>query len=358
MSSLNKSSKWFEMRVWIREGKNLENKKLIGSNSPFVQVTLGNEIKRTLSKSSLDNPIWDEKLIFRFNKIEELPDNCLLQVKDENTLLPNSLLGEYKYNLSKDMFTNYHQNPNNIIQDGSINLQNCTQGELDFQLLFKYYNEFEPQLEKESKQETLEQVNEAENQLKFEKMDMNETHILPTIHLKDKPRIIEKEVEYNKPIEIKETIIHKEKPIIIEQPIIKEKHEQYFEETKLEQKKQETIKESIHEKDVGNLDQQALENLREQRKQEFMDITPNVEYQKQQVQLDTEYRENPTQINEKEVVYQQPIEIEKTTIEQVKPTIHEDIKVEKEHVYQKVAPEFQQANVQFVQVNEQEMRQQ
>jgi len=64
-------------------------------------------------------------------------------------------------------------------------------------------------------------------------------------------------------------------------------------------------------KDVGNLDQQALENLREQRKQEFMDITPNVEYQKKYVQLDTEYLENPTQINEKEVVYQQPIEIEK-----------------------------------------------
>jgi len=189
-------------------------------------------------------------------------------------------------------------------------------------------------------------------------MDINETHILPTIHLKDKPRIIVKEVEYNKPIEIKETIIHKEKPIIVEQPTIKEKHEQYFEETKLEQEKEETIKESVHEKDVGNLDQQALENLREQRKQEFMDTTPNVEYQKQHVQLDTEYRENPTQINEKEVVYQQPIEIEKTTIEQVKPTIHEDVKVEQQHVYQKLAPEFQQANVQYVQENQQEMRQQ
>jgi len=89
-----------------------------------------------------------------------------------------------------------------------------------------------------------------------------------------------------------------------------------------------------------------------------MDTTPNVEYQKQHVQLDTEYRENPTQINEKEVVYQQPIEIEKTTIEQVKPTIHEDVKVEQQHVYQKLAPEFQQANVQYVQENQQEMRQQ
>jgi len=188
-------------------------------------------------------------------------------------------------------------------------------------------------------------------------MDINETHILPTINVKDKPTIIEKEVEYNKPIEIKETIIHKEKPIIVEQPIIKEKHEEYREETKLEQEKQETIKESIHDADVGNLDQEALKDLSKQRRQEFMDTTPNVEHQKEYIQLDTDYREQPTQINEKEVVYQQPIEIEKTTIEQVKPTIHEDVNIEKEHVYQKVAPEFQQADIQHVQKDQQEMRQ-
>jgi len=295
MSSLNTSSKWFEMIVFIRECKNLQNRKLIGDTSPFVEVTLGKETKRTLSQSSLDNPIWNEKLIFRFNKFEELPNNCLLKVKDENLLLLNPLLGEYNLNVNKEMFNNYQQNPNYVVQDCKIKLENCSKGELDFQLLFKYCNEFEPQLEKRQKSG----LNEQENQLKFEKMDTNETYILPTIHLKDKPRIIEKEIEYNKPIVIKETIIHREKPIIVEQPTIIEKHEQYREETKLEQEKQETIKESIHEKDVGNLDQQALENLREQRKQEFMDITPNVEYQKKYVQLDTEYRENPTQINEK-----------------------------------------------------------
>jgi len=187
-------------------------------------------------------------------------------------------------------------------------------------------------------------------------MDMNETHILPTIHVKDKPTIIEKEVEYNKPIEIKETTIHQEKPIIVEQPIVKEKYEQYREETKLEQEKQETIKESIHEADVGNLDQEALNDLGRQRRQEFMDTTPNVEHQKEYVQLDTDYREQPTQVNEKNVVYQQPIEIEKNTIEQVKPTLHEDVNIEKEHIYQKVAPEYRQGDVQHIQENQQEMR--
>jgi len=75
----------------------------------------------------------------------------LLKVKDENTLLPNPLLGEYNLNLNTEMFNNYQQNPNYVIQDGSINLENCKQGELDFQLLFKYCNEFEPKLETEQK---------------------------------------------------------------------------------------------------------------------------------------------------------------------------------------------------------------
>jgi len=194
MSSLT-SSKWFEMRIWIREARNLENKKLIGSNSPFVEVTIGKETKRTLSKSNLDNPMWNEKLIFRFNTFEELANVCSIKVKDENMVFPNALLGECNLKLDKELFNNYQQNPDYVIQDGSINLGNCTQGQLDFQLLFKYCNEFEPQLESEKKQEKLEQssgLTEEENRLKFEKMDMNETHILPTIHVKDKPTIIEK----------------------------------------------------------------------------------------------------------------------------------------------------------------------
>jgi len=46
---------------------------------------------------------------------------------------------------------------------------------------------------------------------KYKVLDQDEIHTLPTIHVKAKPRIIEKEVEYIKPIEVKETIIHREK---------------------------------------------------------------------------------------------------------------------------------------------------
>jgi len=410
------SNDWFELRVWVREAKNLENRKLVGSNSPFVEVTFGNETKKTQIVSNLNDAIWDEKLIFRFNKWEELSNDLIIKVKDENTLLPNVLLGEYHLKLDKDLLYNkYKENPNYVIHDGYLNLENCNKGQLDVQILFKFCNEFEPSLESPQQQNQSIQssgqplsefapqssngqsLNQSSNQTmqysdqsfdqanqnlnnyqqkdfssqsydqsgsfesKFQKLDVNETHILPTIHVKAKPTIIEKEIEYTKPIEIKETIVHREKPIIVEQPIIKEKNEHYREEAKIEQTKQENITESVHKQDVGNLDKESLQNLRQQYQEQFMDNTPIIQQQKEQVLLDTDYREQPTQIKEKEVVYQQPIEIEKTLIEQVKPKVREDVKVEKEHVYQKLAPELHQENVQYVNEDlkkEQEMRQQ
>jgi len=41
----------------------------------------------------------------------------------------------------------------------------------------------------------------------------------------------------------------------------------------------------------------------------------------------------------KEVVYQQPVEIQRTQIETIKPTVVEQVTLNKEHVHQKVAPE-------------------
>jgi len=167
-----------------------------------------------------------------------------IRVKDENTLLPNQLFGEYHLTLDKNLlYDKYKENPNYVLQDGYVNLENCSQGQLDIQILFKFCNEFEPKLEFQPQEQQSSQfvdqssMNQQEqqvsntsfdqsgaNEAKFEKMDGNEVHVLPTIHVKDKPIITEKEVEYTKPIEIKETVIHQEKPIIVEQPIIKEKH--------------------------------------------------------------------------------------------------------------------------------------
>jgi len=73
---------------------------------------------------------------------------------------------------------------------------------------------------------------------------------------------------------------------------------------------------------------------------------------KKYVQLETDFREKPDEIREKEVIYQQPIEIERHTIENIKPTIHENVLLDKEHVYQKMAPEIQSENVQHIKQND------
>jgi len=73
---------------------------------------------------------------------------------------------------------------------------------------------------------------------------------------------------------------------------------------------------------------------------------------KKYVQLETEFRQKPTEIREKEVIYQQPIEVERTNIENVKSIIREDVLLEKEHIYQKLAPKIQSQNVQHIRQND------
>jgi len=191
-------------------------------------------------------------------------------------------------------------------------------------------------------------VDDKQDEVKYSKLDQNETHVLPTLHVKEKPVIIEKEVEIEKPVEIKQTIIHKEKPIIAEKPIIIEKNEHYREATQHEKNHEKVVRETISEQDVGNQDQEALLNLRQERMNTFSDTAPIVKNEKHNVRLDTEFREQPTQINEKEVLYQQPVEIERTKVEKIIPTVHENVTLNKEHIYEKTAPEYHQESPQVV----------
>jgi hypothetical protein len=185
-------------------------------------------------------------------------------------------------------------------------------------------------------------VDDKKDELAYAKLDKNEVRVLPTLKLQEKPVIIEKEIEYEKPVEIKQTIIHQEKPIIIEKPIIKETHEHYREETQYERKNQKIVTESVSEQDTGNKDQEALLNLRKERIDSYNDTTPIVQYQKENVQLDTDFRQKPTEVREKEVVYQQPVEIQRTQIEKIIPKVREEVTLEKEHIHQKLAPEVYQ----------------
>jgi hypothetical protein len=180
---------------------------------------------------------------------------------------------------------------------------------------------------------------DRKDEVKFS--DKNEVHVLPTLHVEEKPVIVEKEIQYEKPVEIKQTIVHQEKPIIIEQPIIKETHEHYREATDYQKTNTKVVKETVSDQHVGNQDAEALLNLRKERLDQH-DTTPIVQKEKQFVQLDTEVREQPTQVHEKQVIYQQPVEIQKTHIEKIKPVVREQVTLEKEHVHEKLAPEVYQ----------------
>jgi len=91
---------------------------------------------------------------------------------------------------------------------------------------------------------------------------------------------------------------------------------------------------------MGNLAQEELRNLKEQKLQEFNDTTPIITHEKECIPLEADIREMPTEIREKEVIYHQPVEIEKANIEIIKPKVREDIIKEEEHTYQKMTPEI------------------
>jgi len=180
---------------------------------------------------------------------------------------------------------------------------------------------------------------DKQDEIILSKKDENEVITLPTLHLKEQPQIIEREIEYEKPVQVKQTIIHQEKPIIIEQPIIKEKYEHYRDNTQFIKNNSKIVQETTLNNDNGKLEQEALLNLRKERIDTYNNTTPIVQHTKEHVQLPTVVNEQPTIINEKQVLYQQPIEIEQKFIEKVKPIVNENVRLEKEHVHEKLAPE-------------------
>jgi len=391
---MNNNYQNFYFSVFIRCGKNFENKKLIEWNAPYVEVTIGDEIKKTSKGANLTNPCWNETLKFKFNN-DNLPTFIKFTVKDDRTLIGSAELGNYMFNLDIEKLNKYKMQPEMTpfitLYDGLFNLKNSERGLLDVKILFTCgdcnwllkedkqsfsstnelmdnNNNYQSNFNNQEQKVTYEEVNRNEfnkipdialqkNELiednkqdenKYKLLDKNEVHVLPTIHVQEKPKIIEKEIEYIKPVQIKETIIHKEKPIIIEQPIVKEKYEHYRETPDYIRNNEKIVTETVHEKDVGNLDQEQLLNLRQERMQQFNDTTPIIKHEKEQIQLDTDIREKPTEIREKEVVYQQPIEIEKTNIEKIKPKVREEVLLEKEHIHQKLAPEFYSEDAQRI----------
>jgi len=138
------------------------------------------------------------------------------------------------------------------------------------------------------------------------------------------------------------------KPIIIEKPIIKETHEHYRDATEYIRRDENIVTEKIDSSyNMPNTNEQAiLSNLKQQRLSQYQNTSPIIHNEKQHIKLDTIVKDNPSQIHEKQVVYEQPIEIEKKHIEHIVPRVHENILVEKEHVHEKLQPQVIQDNVQ------------
>jgi len=220
----------------------------------------------------------------------------------------------------------------------------------------EFFDQSKGEYEKVKQQEWMQPPNEIfkdvefkddrKDEMKFISKDTDEVHVLPTIKVKEQPKIIEREIQYEKPVEIKQTIVHQEKPIIVEQPIVKEVREHYREDTQHVKNEKKVITETSS--NDNNLDKEALLNLKQEKLDTYNNEQPIIEQQKERVQLDTEYREQPTIVNSKQTVYQQPVEIEQRFIEKVKPIVNEQVTINKEHVHEKLAPEHYVKNVQQV----------
>jgi len=107
MSVLNANFQNFLFSVFVRCGRNFENKKWIESNAPYVEVTIGEETKQTSKLSNLNNPIWDETLKFNLKDLKNLPSFIKFVVKDSRILFPNLELGDFTFELDKDKLLKY-----------------------------------------------------------------------------------------------------------------------------------------------------------------------------------------------------------------------------------------------------------
>jgi len=193
--------------------------------------------------------------------LNEIPEEIQIRVRDDRMILPNLNLGYYTMNI-KERLLSFDPIVPTTLQNGEVQLLDSSTGYLDFSVMFQDgsraylspsslvsnnnvqqnnnlvqgpYEEVKENNFSEIPEQVFDKVQVNENEIKDENIRLvnNEYHVLPTIHVQEAPRIIEKEVEYIKPVEIHQNIIEKEIPTIIETPIIVEKQEHYLEPTQV-----------------------------------------------------------------------------------------------------------------------------
>jgi len=298
----------YQLIVDVRSAQNLEDKKLIGDHAVYVAVDVEKQTKRTKTIKEILNPRWNETLIFELN---EIPEEIQIRVRDDRMILPNLNLGYYKLNI-KERLLNYDPLVPTTLQNGEVQLLDSLTGYLDFSVIFQdgsrpylspsslvsnnntqqNNNLVQGQYEEVKRNDFVEtpsqvfdkvHVNENDVQLLNEDENMrvtNEYHVLPTIRVQEAPTIIEKEVEYIKPVEIHQNIIEKEIPTIIEKPIIVEKQEHYLEPTQVIREENKIITERKDNEYFNVNEQETIDNLRKDRQEAFNNQVPLVEHKK------------------------------------------------------------------------------
>lgn len=130
----------FTLSVFVGNGKNFVNKNWFESKAPYVEVTIGDETKRTSKLSGLDNPCWNETLKFELKDTNNLPSCIRFVVQDNRLLISTVELGHYTLNLDQEKLLKYmNQNemtPFCTLYDGVINLDNAENGFLTVKIEF------------------------------------------------------------------------------------------------------------------------------------------------------------------------------------------------------------------------------
>lgn len=358
MQSEQSSEELYKLLVEVRSAHDLEDKKWAGSHAIYVEIVCNGETKTTtIKENEINHIVWNESFIFECRNIPDCIEFC---VRDKRMIIPNIHLGGYTVDLKKKLEhgnINFNNNGQSIIDD-IVELRDTFKGRLSIKVMLQNnnytslssntgYNKFDQALNS-----NIIINNDIENVSIVE--DEKEVHVLSPIKVKEQPIVIEKEVEYVKPVVIQQKIIHKEQPIIVEQPTVVEKHEHYRDETHVVHEEQKIVSNDINDSNDNFRAEDALiEKLENKTRSQYNDTTPIIEHEKERIIMETDIKTEPTKVINKQVIYEQPVEITKTLIEKVKPTVIENITLDEEHVHEKLEPQVVSENVQVLQQGDQ-----
>jgi len=353
-----------QIEITIMDGESNKKDDVLSQSDPYVKIYYGNEVQQTKTQNNKQHPIWNEKFTFKNDfqdiKFELIDDDILKDDKMGIGFIDKNELIQLNSNINKDLNIPLYLN-NSSNQIGSLHVQirlmdNHNNNNNNYTAINEQQYNARPSMVNEDMNIN---INRKPSSLSHDSSSNIESyesersiHKLPSIQVQTQPTIIEKEIIYEKPIEIQSKIIHREKPIIIEQPIIKEKYEHYRESTEIINNEQEQIHKkydtSYHDINEENI----INNLKQERLSQYQDTSPIIKKEQEIISLNPQIEQQPIQVYENENIFEQPIEIEKKHIEHIKPKVDTNLIYEENHLYEKEQPQIIQNNAETKMMDE------